>query len=94
VGRELPRVGTGDFSHVFRVDSDPYEDPNIAAKYNGASACDCTLRAALQRPITLDQIRQDRVLSTWPAAQVGFHGTAFPIEPSEWRALVARTDSS
>ena len=80
-----------DFSHVFRQESDPYDDPYIAAHYNGAPACDCTLVAALKEPVTLPQIRADRVLSTWPAAQVGFHGTAFPIEPPEWLAFVALT---
>lgn len=78
-----------DFSHVFRIDSDAFDDPDIAARYNDALACDCTLRATLQHPISLDQIRRDSVLSKWPAAQVGFHGTAFPIERTEWRAFVA-----
>lgn len=80
-----------DFSHVFRVASDPYEDAYIAATYNGAPACDCTLVAVLEEPVTLRQIRADRVLSTWPAAQVGFHGTAFRMEAVEWRAFVGLT---
>jgi hypothetical protein len=73
---------------VFRVESDPFDDPDIAREFIGSPACDCTLVAALQWPITLDLVRADPVLSRCPAALVGFHSSAFPIEPPEWRALL------
>lgn len=47
-----------DFSHVWRVDSDPYEHAEIRANF-GTMACDCTLVATLKRPVTLSRIRQD-----------------------------------
>ncbi len=76
-----------DFSHVFRVDTDPYDDAQLRNEYD-APACDCTVVVALNPTIMLDAVRQDPVLRQWPAALVGFHGTAFPVEREEWQALI------
>ena len=51
-----------DFSHLFRIDSDPYDDPDIAAEFGDVLACDCTLVAALQRSITLPEVRDEGVV--------------------------------
>lgn len=80
-----------DFSHVFRIERDPYDDARITAQYGEVPACDCKLIAALGDPITLGAVRAQSALANWPAQLVGFHGTAFPIQPPEWRSLVGLT---
>lgn len=80
-----------DFAYDFRQKAGPYSDAHIAQHFGGAPACKCTLAVVLQRPVTLPEVRADPVLSQWPAALVGFHGTAIPIEPGEWRAFLALT---
>jgi predicted RNA-binding protein with PUA-like domain len=80
-----------DFSHVFRIESDPYDDARITAQYGDVPACDCKLIARLGDPITLAAVRAVPALANWRALLVGFHGTAFPIEPTEWRSLVGLT---
>ena len=78
-----------DFSHVFRVTSGQYYDEELAEAFGSDAACDCVLVAALQTPVILSQIRDDPVLSRWPAALANFHGTAFPMEPQHWRAFLS-----
>lgn len=81
-----------DFSHLFRVASDPGQYPDLAADYGSDTGCECVLIAALQCPVRLDQIRAEPVLSQWAAARVNFHGTAFPMDPAHWQAFLALTD--
>lgn len=78
-----------DFSHLFRIDEGPFFDRALAEEFGSSSACACTIVAALQTPVRLEQVRQDPVLSAWRAALVNFHGTAFQLERPEWRAFLA-----
>jgi hypothetical protein len=81
-----------DLSHVFRIESDPYDDPDLAVWFGSDTGCECVLVAALQCPVRLDQIRDDPVLAQWPAARVNFHGTAFPLDEVYWDSFLKLTD--
>ena len=81
-----------DFSHVFRIESDPRHYPDLAAEFGSDTGCDCVLIAVLQCPVILAKIRKDTVLSRWPAALANCQGSAFPLEPLYWRAFLALSD--
>jgi predicted RNA-binding protein with PUA-like domain len=78
-----------DFSHLFKARSDAYEDEDLAAEWDLDWWCRAEVVCELRQPISLGAVRQEPRLSAWIAAQLNFHGSAFPIEPPEWRALLA-----
>jgi hypothetical protein len=85
----LYRAEIGDFSHLFEVTEDAVE---ISEKARSGFAwnwwCWADVAVNLSRPIPLQNVRREPGLREWIAAEVNFHGTAFPVEPAEWRALL------
>jgi hypothetical protein len=78
-----------DFSHVFKVTESAHKDAELAKEWGLDWWCSATVALVLRHPIGLPTVRSDRRLQTWVAAQLNFHGSAFAIDPAEWRALAA-----
>lgn len=77
-----------DVAHVFRVHSDPWEDDHFSKKGETDWWCECELVHTLKQPLQLWDMRQRKALDDWLPMQVGFHGTAFAVEPAHWRDLL------
>src|SRR5690348_13123474 len=73
-----------DFAYLFKVRSEPRYDAGLKREFGADYACDADVVAELREPITLRQVRAEPRLANWTALLLNFHGSAFPISPSEW----------
>jgi predicted RNA-binding protein with PUA-like domain len=77
-----------DFAYVFKARTDARYDARLKREFGTDYACDADVVAELREPITLPQVRAEPRLANWTALLLNFHGSAFPISPSQWKTLL------
>ena len=71
---------------VLKANTDPYEDPGIREEWN-RPAIKVKKILEIPKPISLQELRKNPILSQWGAIKMGFRGSHFKMSDEEYNEL-------
>lgn len=79
-----------DIGYLVAVRSDAEQLDDASSDFDGWSVCRYQILARFERPVTIDDMRADDVLSKWAALRASFVRRAFPVPDVVWDRLLER----
>lgn len=72
---------------ILKALTDPFEDPNIREQWN-RPAVNVEKLLEFNKPISLQELRDNPILSQWSAVRMGFRGSHFKMSDEEFSELI------